>query len=152
MKKRYLRQNIPGIIWDCSPPTTTPGKLIGIERKLSSLPSPLFGCSIRRGYQVYKEVCASCHSLKRIAYRHLVGVSHTAEEAKAEAAEIEVVDGPDENGEMFTRPGRVTHRSFSPRLSHAFYLTSYRTSFPSPTRMTRRRGRLMAGPCPQISH
>lgn len=36
-----------------------------------------------------------------------MGISHTADEAKAEAAEIEVVDGPDENGEMFTRPGRV---------------------------------------------
>lgn len=71
-------------------------------------PLPLLpGASIRRGYQVYKEVCASCHSLKRIAYRHLVGVSHTEAEAKAEAAEAEVVDGPDENGEMFTRPGRV---------------------------------------------
>lgn len=56
---------------------------------------------------MYKEVCASCHSLKRIAYRHLVGVSHTQDEAKAEAAEIEVVDGPNEEGEMFTRPGRV---------------------------------------------
>lgn len=56
---------------------------------------------------MYKEVCASCHSLKRIAYRHLVGVSHTEEEAKAEAADIEVVDGPDETGQMFTRPGRV---------------------------------------------
>lgn len=56
---------------------------------------------------MYKEVCASCHSLKRVAYRHLVGVSHTQEEAKAEAAEIQVTDGPDENGEMFTRSGRV---------------------------------------------
>lgn len=56
---------------------------------------------------MYKEVCASCHSLKRIAYRHLVGVSHTLEEAKAEAAEAEVPDGPDEHGEMFSRAGKV---------------------------------------------
>lgn len=63
--------------------------------------------SIRRGYQVYKEVCSACHSLNRIAYRHLVGVSHTLEEAKAEAAQVEVQDGPNENGEMFMRPGKV---------------------------------------------
>jgi len=72
--------------------------------------------SIRRGYQVYKEVCASCHSLKRIAFRHLVGVSHTSDEAKAEAAEIEVTDGPDETGEMFKRAGRVNHLSKVPFL------------------------------------
>lgn len=66
-------------------------------------------CSIRRGYQVYKEVCSACHSLKRIAYRHLVGVSHTLEEAKAEAAEVQIQDGPDENGEMYMRPGKVNN-------------------------------------------
>lgn len=42
--------------------------------------------AIRRGYQVYKQVCASCHSLKFLSYRHLVGVSHTEAEAKAETA------------------------------------------------------------------
>lgn len=40
--------------------------------------------SIRRGYEVYKQVCAACHSMKYIAYRNLVGVSHTEAEAKAE--------------------------------------------------------------------
>ncbi len=38
--------------------------------------------SIRRGYQVYKEVCSACHSMDRIAYRNLIGVSHTEAEAK----------------------------------------------------------------------
>ena len=68
--------------------------------------------SIRRGYQVYKEVCSACHSLKRIAYRHLVGVSHTLDEAKAEASEVQIQDGPDENGEMYMRPGKVRNRLF----------------------------------------
>ena len=43
--------------------------------------------SIRRGYEVYKQVCAACHSLQYIAFRNLVGVSHTEAEAKAEAEE-----------------------------------------------------------------
>ncbi|XP_003748257.1 cytochrome c1, heme protein, mitochondrial [Galendromus occidentalis] len=64
--------------------------------------------SIRRGYEVFKQVCAACHSLKYIAYRNLVGVSHTEEEAKAEAAEVMVTDGPDESGEMFQRPGKLS--------------------------------------------
>lgn len=62
---------------------------------------------IRRGFQVYKEVCSACHSLKLIAFRNLVGVSHTEEEAKEIAAEYEIQDGPDETGEYFMRPGKV---------------------------------------------
>jgi len=64
--------------------------------------------SIRRGYQVYKEVCAACHSLDRIAWRNLVGVSHTSDEAKAMAAEVEYPDGPNNEGEMFQRPGKLS--------------------------------------------
>lgn len=64
--------------------------------------------SVRRGYEVYKQVCAACHSMRYIAYRNLIGVSHTEAEAKAEAAEIEVRDGPDENGNMFMRPGKLS--------------------------------------------
>jgi len=63
--------------------------------------------SIRRGYQVYKQVCAACHSMRYLAYRNLVGVTHTEEEAKAEAEEIQTMDGPDEAGEMFMRPGKL---------------------------------------------
>ncbi|PWN33461.1 putative CYT1-cytochrome c1, heme protein [Meira miltonrushii] len=63
--------------------------------------------SIRRGYQVYREVCAACHSLDRIAWRNLVGVSHTVDEAKAMAEEVEYEDGPNDEGEMFQRPGKL---------------------------------------------
>jgi ubiquinol-cytochrome c reductase cytochrome c1 subunit len=48
--------------------------------------------SIRRGYEVYKQVCAACHSMKYIAYRNLIDVSHTEAEAKAEAEESMVCD------------------------------------------------------------
>lgn len=64
--------------------------------------------SVRRGYEVYKQVCAACHSLRFIAYRNLVGVSHTEDEAKAEAAEQMITDGPDEAGNMFQRPGKLS--------------------------------------------
>ncbi|KAG6761914.1 hypothetical protein POTOM_035155 [Populus tomentosa] len=65
---------------------------------------------IRRGQQVYQQVCASCHSMSLISYRDLVGVAYTEEETKAMAAEIEVVDGPNDEGEMFTRPGKLSDR------------------------------------------
>ncbi|XP_031383423.1 cytochrome c1-2, heme protein, mitochondrial-like [Punica granatum] len=66
--------------------------------------------SIRRGHQVYQQVCASCHSMSLISYRDLVGVAYTEDEVKAMAAEIEVVDGPNDEGEMFTRPGKLSDR------------------------------------------
>ena len=46
--------------------------------------------SIRRGYQVYKQVCSACHSMKFISYRHLRDIAFTESELKAEAAEIKV--------------------------------------------------------------
>jgi len=46
--------------------------------------------SVRRGYEVYKQVCSACHSMQYIAYRNLVGVTHTEAEAKAEAEQITV--------------------------------------------------------------
>lgn len=63
--------------------------------------------SIRRGYQVYREVCSACHSLDRLAWRNLVGVSHTVDEVKGMAEEVEYEDGPNDEGEMFQRPGKL---------------------------------------------
>ncbi|OBS67197.1 hypothetical protein A6R68_04289 [Neotoma lepida] len=70
--------------------------------------SSLDHTSIRRGFQVYKQVCSSCHSMDYVAYRHLVGVCYTEDEAKALAEEVEVQDGPNEDGEMFMRPGKLS--------------------------------------------
>nr|XP_045619912.1 cytochrome c1, heme protein, mitochondrial-like [Procambarus clarkii] len=64
--------------------------------------------SIRRGYEVYKNVCAACHSMKYVAYRNLIGVSHTEEEAKEEAQSVMIPDGPNEEGNMFERPGKLS--------------------------------------------
>ena len=79
----------------------------GIKFNAIPFKSYLSSDSIRRGYEVYKQVCAACHSMKYVAYRELVGVSHTKEEAAAEAAQIQVQDGPDENGKMFMRGGKL---------------------------------------------
>ena len=70
--------------------------------------------SIRRGHMVYQQVCAACHSMDLLHYRDMVGVMYTEEEAKAMAAEIDVVDGPDDTGEMFERPGKLADKLPSP--------------------------------------
>jgi len=80
----------------------------------SGIISSLDHASIRRGYEVYKQVCAACHSMKYIAYRNLVGVSHTEAEAKAEAEEAQVKDGPNEAGEYYMRPGKLSDYFPSP--------------------------------------
>ena len=70
--------------------------------------------ALKRGFQVYSEVCAGCHSLKLVSYRHLGSVGFSEDEVKAVAAEIEVEDGPNDEGEMFTRPGKPSDRFASP--------------------------------------
>lgn len=61
--------------------------------------------SAQRGYQVYKQVCSACHSLKRLSYRNLGDIGFTEAEVKAMAAEAKVTDGPNDEGEMFERNG-----------------------------------------------
>jgi len=59
--------------------------------------------SAQRGFQVYKEVCSTCHSLNQLSYRHLRELGFTEAEVKAIASQYEVTDGPNEDGEMFQR-------------------------------------------------
>lgn len=63
--------------------------------------------ALRRGFQVYREVCASCHSLELIRWRELVGVTHTKEEVQDMCKEVDVLDGPNDEGEMFERPAKL---------------------------------------------
>lgn len=69
---------------------------------------------LQRGYQVYKEVCAACHSMKYVAFRNLRDIGFSEAEVKALAATFEVTDGPDDSGEMFQRPGLPSDRFPSP--------------------------------------
>jgi len=80
--------------------------------------------SLRRGYEVYRNVCASCHSMDFICYRNLVGVTHTEEQAKALAASFTMIDGPNDEGVMFERPGKLSDRFKRPYMNdeHARYI------------------------------
>tara|TARA_B100000902_G_scaffold11371_1_gene13885 strand:+ start:343 stop:1122 length:780 start_codon:yes stop_codon:yes gene_type:complete len=81
----------------------------------------LFGkfdrASLQRGYQVYTEVCSSCHSMKYLSYRNLSekgGPEFSVAEAKAIAASFEVTDGPNADGEMFQRPAKLSDKFIMP--------------------------------------
>lgn len=69
---------------------------------------------LRRGLQVYSEVCAACHALRYVAYRHLSDLGYDEDAITAIAAEREVEDGPDEVGDMFMRPARPSDFFVSP--------------------------------------
>jgi len=58
---------------------------------------------LQRGFQVYQQVCASCHSLKFVAYRHLSGLGYDEAEIKAIAAQKQIEDGPNDAGDMYMR-------------------------------------------------
>ena len=73
--------------------------------------------ALQRGYQVYSEVCAGCHSMKYVSYRNLFepgGPEFTEEQAKAIAASFEVTDGPNNDGEMFVRPAKLSDKFVMP--------------------------------------
>ena len=73
--------------------------------------------SLQRGYQVYTEVCAACHSMKYLSYRNLSekgGPEFSVAQAKAIAASFEVTDGPNADGEMFQRAGKLSDKFVMP--------------------------------------
>jgi len=73
--------------------------------------------ALQRGYQVYTEVCSACHSMQYLSYRNLAqpgGPEFTEQEAKFIAASFEVQDGPNSEGEMFTRPAKLSDKFVMP--------------------------------------
>ena len=70
--------------------------------------------SLQRGFLVYKEVCAACHGLKHVSYRDLTGIGLTVDEIKSIAGEYELVDGPNDEGEMFDREAKPSDKFVNP--------------------------------------
>jgi cytochrome c1 len=69
---------------------------------------------LQRGLQIYTENCAVCHSLRLLAYRNLSALGYNEDEIKAYAANYEVEDGPNDEGEMFMRAALPSDRFVSP--------------------------------------
>ena len=70
--------------------------------------------AMQRGFQVYNEVCAGCHSMNLIAFRNFADLGYNEAEIKALAAQYEVQDGPNDDGEMFMRPAIPADRMPAP--------------------------------------
>ena len=72
----------------------------------------LFGtfdrAAAQRGLQVYREVCSACHSLDYIAFRNLTALGFSDDQVKALASQYQITDGPNDQGEMYQRPGKAS--------------------------------------------
>ncbi len=66
---------------------------------------------LQRGFKIYREVCSTCHSLKLLSFRNLAdpgGPGFTEAQAAAIAATFQVTDGPNDQGQMYQRPGKIS--------------------------------------------
>ena len=70
--------------------------------------------ALQRGFQVYSQVCSACHGMDHLYYRNLSALGYNEAEVKAIAAEFEVTDGPNDEGEMFDRPAKPSDRFKNP--------------------------------------
>ena len=69
---------------------------------------------LQRGLKIYTEVCAACHSLNLLSYRNLGDLGYNDAQIKAYAAEKDISDGPNDDGEMFERPARAADKFTGP--------------------------------------
>jgi ubiquinol-cytochrome c reductase cytochrome c1 subunit len=72
---------------------------------------------LQRGFLVYKEVCSNCHGIKRLSFRTLAepsGPEFPEDGVKSLAASYQIEDGPNDQGKLFKRPGRLSDYFPSP--------------------------------------
>jgi ubiquinol-cytochrome c reductase cytochrome c1 subunit len=103
-------------LFAAAPAHAAGGEIAIPDRKFSF--DGIFGtydrASAQRGFQVYKEVCAACHGMRLVAYRNLRDLGLTEAQVAGIASQFEIKDGPNDEGQMFERPGRPADRFRSP--------------------------------------
>jgi len=80
--------------------------LLSVKWQFDGLFGKFDRSSLQRGYQVFKNVCSTCHSMKRVSFRDLKKIGFSDLEIKALSSEYQIQDGPNESGQMFMRTGR----------------------------------------------
>jgi len=110
---RILKALALGVSLLASGPVLAAGEALQYPNARFSF-STLFGtidrASAQRGFQVYKEVCSACHAMRQLSYRNLLELGLTEAQVREIAATFQVTDGPNDEGQMFERPGRVADR------------------------------------------
>lgn len=108
---------VPALAQEAEPAGATPHYPLEHPRHVAWTFAGPFGKydpqQLQRGFQIYRDVCSTCHSLSMVAFRNLTsetGPHFTEEEVKALAAEYTIADSAAEGGE---RPG-ITADHFPP--------------------------------------
>ena len=70
--------------------------------------------ALQRGYKVFREVCSGCHSMRLLYYRDLIDIGFSPAQVKVIASDYTVLDGPNDDGEMFERSARIADKFVSP--------------------------------------
>jgi ubiquinol-cytochrome c reductase cytochrome c1 subunit len=70
--------------------------------------------SLQRGFQVYQQVCSACHGMDYLSYRNLTDIGYNEAEVKAIASQYIIMDGPNDEGEMFERARKPSDRFKNP--------------------------------------
>ena len=86
--------------------------------------------TLQRGLQIYQEVCSACHGMKRLRFRELRDLGFTDGQIKIYAETFEILDGPNELGEMFLRPGEPSDTFVSPYKNKEEAKASFGGSYP----------------------
>ena len=86
--------------------------------------------TLQRGLQIYQEVCSACHGMKRLRFRELRDLGFTNDQIKQYAKTFEILDGPNELGEMFIRPGEPSDTFVSPYKNKEEAKASFNGSYP----------------------
>lgn len=89
-------------------------KLIQVNWPFEGMGGKFDRASIQRGLQVYKQVCSACHSMNKLSYRNLRDVGFSEDEVKQIASDYLITDGPNDEGEMFERPGLPSDKFKNP--------------------------------------
>jgi len=86
--------------------------------------------TLQRGLQIYQEVCSACHGMKRLRFRELKDLGFTNDQIKQYAKTFEILDGPNELGEKFTRPGEPSDTFVSPYKNKEEAKATFGGSYP----------------------
>lgn len=117
MRKTFILAGFAALVMGGSAPAMAAGEYVE-PPKVDWPSNGIFGtydrAALQRGFQVYREVCAACHGMDRLAYRDLAALGYSEAEIKAIAASYMVTAGPNDEGDMYERPALPSDRFKNP--------------------------------------
>jgi cytochrome c1 len=132
---RFALTGVLVVALGAATPALAAGDAVEIAKKKWSFSGPgghFDKNQLQRGFQVYKEVCSSCHGLKRIAFRNLMqkGGPEFPEAGVRSLASTYKIDELNDVGKVVQRPGRLSDRLPSPYKNEAEARSIHNGAYP----------------------